>query len=123
RAFAGRGSFILDDVISFARVDANRGQFDLVYSIGLIEHFPDKSDILDAHVTLTSRGGLLLLYAPIDTEVNRKLTGLACEWENFGHRELLTPAELQQICTHPDLEVLAAEPVGFLSGLWARKRQ
>jgi SAM-dependent methyltransferase len=122
QAFAGRGSFILDDVISFARVEANRGQFDLVYSIGLVEHFPDKTDILDAHVRLTSPGGLLLLYAPIDTEINRRLTGLASEWENFGHRELLTPDELRQMCAHPDLDVVSAEAVGFLSVVWARKR-
>jgi 2-polyprenyl-3-methyl-5-hydroxy-6-metoxy-1,4-benzoquinol methylase len=121
RAFGGRGAFVLDDVISFARVAANREQYDLVYSIGLIEHFPDKTDILDAHVQLTSPGGVLLLYAPIDTDTNRRLTGLACEWENFGHRELLTPDELQAICAHPDLEILAAEPVGFLSAVWARK--
>jgi SAM-dependent methyltransferase len=121
RAFGGRGSFILDDVISFARVEANREQYDMVYSIGLIEHFPDKTDILDAHVRLTSRGGVLLIYAPIDTDTNRRLTGLACEWENFGHRELLTPTELQGICAHPDLEILAAEPVGFLAAVWARK--
>lgn len=122
QAFAGRGSFVLDDVISFARVEANREQFDLVYSIGLIEHFPDKTDILDAHVRLTRPGGLLLLYAPIDTAINRQLTGLAFEWENFGHRELLTPDELTAICTRPDLEVLSAEPVGFLSAVWARRR-
>jgi SAM-dependent methyltransferase len=121
RAFGDRGTFVLDDVISFARVESHREQYDLVYSIGLIEHFPVKIDILDAHVQLTSPGGVLLLYAPIDTDTNRRLTGLACEWENFGHRELLTPDELQAICAHPDLEILAAEPVGFLSAVWARK--
>jgi SAM-dependent methyltransferase len=122
QAFAGRGAFILDDVISFARVDANREQFDLVYSIGLVEHFPDKADILDAHVRLTRPGGILLLYAPIDTETNRMLTGLSAEWENFGYRELLTPDELRGICAHPDLDILSSEAVGFLSAVWTRKR-
>lgn len=121
RAFGDRGAFVLDDVIAYASVAAHREQYDLVYSIGLVEHFPDKADILDAHVRLTSQGGLLLMFAPIDTPTNRVLTGLACEWENFGHRELLTPGELQAICAHPDLEVLAAEPVGFLSAVWARR--
>lgn len=121
RAFGGRGSFVLDDVISFARVDANAEQFDLVYSIGLVEHFPDKTDILNAHVRLARPGGLILLYAPIDTETNRALTRLAFEWENFGHRELLTPAELEAICRRPDLDVLAVEAIGFHAAVWARK--
>jgi SAM-dependent methyltransferase len=120
QAFGGRGSFILGDVISYSKVESNQRQFDLVYSIGLIEHFPDKSAILGAHVRLTKPGGLLLLYAPIDTDVNRRLTSLAPEWENFGHRELLTADELRKICDRDDLEIVSAEPVGFLSVVWAR---
>jgi SAM-dependent methyltransferase len=121
-AFGGRGAFILGDVISFARDDAHAAQFDLVYSVGLIEHFPDKADILNAHIRLTKHGGLLLLYAPIHTDTNRTLTTLIPDFENFGHRELLTPEELRQICTHPELHVLSAEAVGFFSAVWARRR-
>jgi len=121
RAFGGRGSFILGDVIGFAKENAGAQQFDLVYSVGLIEHFPDKADIVDAHIQLTKAGGLLLVYVPIHTDANRALTMLVPEWENFGHRELLTPAELQEICTHPSLEILSARAVGFFSAVWARK--
>lgn len=122
QAFGGRGSFILGDVISYARDAAHAEQFDLVYSVGLIEHFPDKSHILNAHIRLTKRGGLLLLYAPIHTDANRALTLLVPDWENFGHRELLTPDELREICTHPELDVLSAQAVGFFAAVWARKR-
>jgi SAM-dependent methyltransferase len=120
-AFGGRGSFMLGDVITFARDDANAERFDLVYSVGLIEHFPDKSDILGAHARLTRRGGLVLVYVPIQTDANCALTTLIPEWENFGHRELLSPDELQQICTRADLEILSAEAVGFFAAVWARK--
>lgn len=122
QAFGGRGVFILDDVISFARDAANAERFDLVYSMGLIEHFPDKADILHAHRRLVRRGGLMLIYVPIDTEANRALTQLAPEWENFGYRELLSPPELRDACAHPDFDILSAEPVGLLSAVWARKR-
>jgi len=121
-AFGERGSFILGDVISFARDDANADQFDLVYSVGLIEHFPDKADILGAHIRLTKPGGLVLIYVPIETEANRALTRLIPDWENFGHRELLAPDELQEICTRPDLDVLSGEAVGFFAAVWARKK-
>jgi SAM-dependent methyltransferase len=122
QAFAGRGSFILGDVISYAREAVDAEGFDLVYSVGLIEHFPDKSDILGAHVRLTKRGGLLLLYVPIHTDANRALTMLVPDWENFGHRELLTPDELRHICEHPELDVLDTRAVGFFAAVWARRR-
>ena len=120
-AFGDRGAFVLDDVISFAHAAANLAQYDLVYSVGLIEHFPDKTDILAAHVALAKPGGLVLIYVPIDTPTNRRLAGVAAEFENFGHRELLTPAELDAACRHPELEVVAAEEVGFFAALWARR--
>jgi len=122
RAFAGRGSFILSDVVSYARDDAHLNQFDLVYSVGLIEHFPDKADILGAHVRLARPGGLVLIYVPIHTDANRALTMLATEWENFGHRELMTPDELQQVCARSDLEIVAAQAVGLFAAVWGRKR-
>jgi SAM-dependent methyltransferase len=121
-AFGGRGSFILGDVITFARDDANAERFDLVYSVGLIEHFPDKSDILGAHARLARRGGMVLVYVPIQTDANCALTTLIPQWENFGHRELLSPDELQQICTRADLEILSAEAVGFFAAVWAMKK-
>jgi 2-polyprenyl-3-methyl-5-hydroxy-6-metoxy-1,4-benzoquinol methylase len=119
--FGGRGSFVLGDVISFAGNDHNAGQYDLVYSIGLIEHFPDKSDIVHAHVRLVRPGGLLLLYVPVDTPTSRLLTGMAAEWEKFGYRELMTPDELAEACTPHPVDVVRVEAVGFLAALWARK--
>ena len=122
RAFGTRASFMHGDIIATAR-DVNQiNCYDLVYSVGLIEHFPDKTDIVDAHVRLTAPGGLVLLYVPIDTAENRAMTVLAAEWENFGHRELMTPDELRGCSVHPALDILRVEPVGFYSALWARKK-
>ncbi len=121
RVFGSRGKFILGDVLSFAGDEHHRETFDLVYSVGLIEHFPDKTDIVEAHVSLAKPGGLVLFHVPIDSEDNRRLTSLAAEWENFGYRELLTPEELKAVCHHPGLSVLSSEAVGFFSSLWARK--
>src|SRR4030095_1660258 len=121
-AFGDRGAFVLGDVISYAAEPANHGTYYLVYSTGLIEHFPDKTDIVGAHVALTKPGGLVLVYVPIDTPVQRNLVGLAAQVENFAHRELMTPEELRQACLHPELEVVAADEVGFFAALWARRR-
>lgn len=121
-AFGDRGTFVLGDIISFAREPDQRGRFDLVYSVGLIEHFPDKTDIVDAHVALSRPGGLVLIYVPLDSPLNRSGVGLAAEWENFGHRELLTPDELRAACAHEELEILQTAEVGFFAALWGRRR-
>ena len=38
--------------------------FDVVYSLGLIEHFVDRLDVVDRHVRLARPGGLLVLGVP-----------------------------------------------------------
>ena len=123
RLFRGSGDFILADVLRYSKEQKNVSKYDLVYSIGLVEHFPDKTDILNAHIGLTEIGGIVLIYVPIDNSLNRDLTGLASEWENFGYRELLTPAELDEICGHSSLETISVESVGFFSALWARRKK
>jgi SAM-dependent methyltransferase len=54
------------------------GQFDAVYSLGLIEHFGDVTDAVRAHVDLVAPGGLLLLGAPnldgINAPILRRLS-------------------------------------------------
>src|SRR5581483_1856087 len=40
------------------------GRFDLVYSLGLIEHFEDVQAVVAAHVRLVRPGGLLVLGVP-----------------------------------------------------------
>jgi SAM-dependent methyltransferase len=122
QAFGGRGSFILGDVVTFSRDPANADRYDLVYSIGLIEHFPDKTEIVGAHVRLVRPGGLALIYVPADTPANRRSTGLAAEWENFGYRELMTPEELRQVVPHANVAVIRVEAVGLFSAVWVRKQ-
>lgn len=122
RVFGNRATFVLGDVISYGAEPANSGRFDLVYSVGLIEHFPDKTDILAAHVALTRPGGVVLLYVPIDSEDNRRLTALAADYENFGYRELLTVGELETICTDAGLEIISASEVGFFAAVWGRRK-
>ena len=113
--------FVIGDVISLAQQAEHAGQYDLVYSIGLVEHFPVKDAIVDAHCQLAAPGGLVLVYAPIDTPLNRRLTSMIPDLENFGYRELLTPAELAQAVLRPGLDIVATEMVGLFSAVWARR--
>jgi SAM-dependent methyltransferase len=47
------------------------GRFDLVYSLGLIEHFTDLTGVVAAHARLVRPGGTLVLGAPNVVGVNR----------------------------------------------------
>jgi SAM-dependent methyltransferase len=44
--------------------DLDIGQFDLVYSLGLIEHFRDLAEVVAAHARLVKPSGVLLLGVP-----------------------------------------------------------
>jgi SAM-dependent methyltransferase len=44
--------------------DLDIGQFDLVYSLGLIEHFSDFADAVAAHARLVKPSGVLVLGVP-----------------------------------------------------------
>ena len=113
--------FVVSDVISLAQQAEHVGHYDLVYSVGLIEHFPHKDAIMAAHCQLAAIGGLVLVYAPIDTPLNRRLTSMIPTLENFGYRELLTPAELAAAVRCPGLEIVATDTVGLFSAVWARR--
>ena len=47
------------------------GLFDVVYSLGLIEHFSDLTDVVAAHARLVRPGGTLIIGAPNIVGVNR----------------------------------------------------
>ncbi len=53
----------------FAGLDI--GRFDVVYSLGLIEHFTDLTGVIEAHARLVAPGGTLIVGAPNIVGVNR----------------------------------------------------
>ncbi len=54
------GSFLREDFLDFKQKES----FDLVYSIGFIEHFIDWPAILEQHANLVRPGGLLIISVP-----------------------------------------------------------
>jgi SAM-dependent methyltransferase len=62
------------------------GRFDVVYSLGLIEHFDDLTAVVAAHTRLVEPGGLLVIGAPNITGINRWFMERVCpgrlSWHN-----------------------------------------
>lgn len=96
-------------------------KYDLVYSVGLIEHFPDTDAIIRHHVRLLNEGGVLLIIIPNLRGVNG-LFQRVFDRHNFEAHYLgcMDPAYLREICAHAGLrDVRGGYHLRF--GLWIQK--
>jgi SAM-dependent methyltransferase len=59
-----------EDILS---TTLKESQFDVVYSLGLIEHYENPRPLIDAHLRLTKPGGLVLIAIPNYTGIHRRL--------------------------------------------------
>lgn len=58
------GHIILGDVLDVSFQLKYEGYFDVVYSLGVIEHFADPLSIINAHLKLLKKGGRLFITMP-----------------------------------------------------------
>lgn len=97
-------SYLISDIFELNQTN----KFDIVCSFGLIEHFEDKTKILDVHRNLISSEGIIIIIIPMDTPLTR------CYYEaypelNLGYRELLRKDELLSILKTNHLSVLQCQ--------------
>ena len=79
--------------------------FDIVCSFGLIEHFENKKEIIDAHKKYLNRDGYLILIVPTDTILSRIYWDYNTELD-LGYRELVTEEEFLNTLENEGLEVI-----------------
>lgn len=94
-------------------------KYDLVYSLGFIEHFLDWDKLLKKQIDLVKPGGFLLVEVPNFRGVFQKLPRWIFDRDDFqGHNlAAMDLTEWAKIAEGQGLEVLAAEPIGGY-GLW-----
>jgi 2-polyprenyl-3-methyl-5-hydroxy-6-metoxy-1,4-benzoquinol methylase len=56
-----RGTILCEDVF---QTSFEEESFDIVYSMGLVEHFENPAEIIDKHIKLLKRGGRLIITIP-----------------------------------------------------------
>lgn len=61
-----QGEFRCEDIFQTTFFE---GSFDLVYSLGVIEHFDDPSPIVEKHLRLAKKGGKVLITVPNYTKI------------------------------------------------------
>jgi SAM-dependent methyltransferase len=98
------------DLFTFAVPDEER--FDLVLSVGLIEHFRDIGPPLARHVALTRPGGRLLIIVPNHWGLNGWILRLL--WPDFYrmHNQMNWNDLQRALARHPELEVQTGGYVG-----------
>lgn len=93
--------------------------FDLVYSDGLIEHFPNKDAVFAAHLRALNSTGYLLLFVPNNSLFFRTLTKFG---PDFGYEERYTLSALITLCGNYGLSVLRQTQYPFAVGVLCQRQ-
>ncbi len=119
-----RQDFDVDFEVADIR-DLNYGrEFDIVLSVGLIEHFPDthKPLVFDFHRRFLKPGGYAVMTTP-RRQFRSKLFYLAMgELMNYGYRELMDVRQLGRYAYENGFEILRAGYIKAHNGVITRAR-
>ena len=74
---------ITDNIISYT----TEKKYDLIISMGFIEHFEDYVAVLNKHVNMLEKGGAILIVIPNKRGL-RKMYGLICDRKNLDAHNL-----------------------------------
>lgn len=119
-----REDFAIDFVVSDIR-DLDFGpEFDIVLSVGLLEHFPDehKSLVLDWHRRFLRPGGYAVLTTPRRQWRSRAFYLAMGEIMNYGYRELMDERQLGLYAWENGFEILRSGFIKAHNGVIARPR-
>jgi SAM-dependent methyltransferase len=105
--------YILGDVLEVKLSST----FDLVYSDGLIEHFPNKKALMAAHLEALKPSGHLVLFVPSNSFAFRTLTRFG---PDMGYEERYTISALIDLCQSFGLEIVRTTSYCFEVGVLCR---
>ncbi|MCU0619885.1 MAG: class I SAM-dependent methyltransferase [Gemmatimonadales bacterium] len=99
-------------------------EFDIVLSVGLLEHFPDahKPLAFEMHRRFLRPGGYALMTTPRDQLRGRLFYDVMADVMNFGYRELMDLRHLGRYAWENGFEILRAGHIKAHNGLVARAR-
>lgn len=99
-------------------------EFDIVLSVGLLEHFPDehKPLALEMHRRFLRPGGYAVMTTPRDQPRGRLFYHVMADVMNYGYRELMDLRQLGRYAWENGFEILRAGHIKAHNGLVARAR-
>lgn len=99
-------------------------EFDIVVSIGLIEHFPDehKGTAFEFHRRFVKPGGYVIMTTPRDQFRSRAWYRIMADELNYGYRELMDVRQMGLYATENGFDVLRAGVIKAHNGLICKVR-
>ncbi|MDQ6611448.1 MAG: class I SAM-dependent methyltransferase [Gemmatimonadota bacterium] len=94
-------------------------EFDVVVSIGLLEHFPDehKAECIEMHRRFLKPGGYVVMTTPRNQFKSRVYYNLLSDFVNHGYRELMDVNQMGLYAHENGLEILRAGVIKAHNGL------
>jgi SAM-dependent methyltransferase len=94
-------------------------EFDVVVSIGLLEHFPDahKAECLEMHRRFLKPGGTVVMTTPRNQFKSRVFYNLMADWMNHGYRELMNVRQMGLYCHENGFDIRRAGVIKAHNGL------
>ncbi len=94
-------------------------EFDIVLSVGLIEHFPDahKHEAFELHRRFLKPGGVAIITTPRDQIRGRAFYTIMADYMNYGYRELMHVEQLGLYAHENGLNVRRAGYIKAHNGL------
>ncbi len=99
-----RIDYVIRDLFEF---ETDR-TYDITCSFGLIEHFVDKTAVIEAHKKYLKKGGYLIILIPMESNLSKAFFTLHPEL-NLGYRELLNRTEFRKVLMDNGLEIVSME--------------
>ena len=114
----------IEFVVSDIRALKYGPEFDLVVSVGLVEHFPDehKGEAFEWHRKFLKPGGTCIITTPRDQWRGRAFYTVMADIMNFGYRELMTVEQLGLYAWENGFDVRRAGVIKAHNGLICRPR-
>ena len=99
-------------------------EFDIVVSIGLIEHFPDeyKHEAFDMHRRFLKLGGYAILTTPRNQLRSKAFYTVMSDYMNYGYRELMDIRQMGLYAWEHGFDILRAGYIKAHNGLICKVR-
>lgn len=112
--------FVVEDIrnLKYGR------EFDIVVSIGLIEHFPDeyKHEAFEMHRRFLKPGGYAILTTPRNQLRSRAFYTIMSDYMNYGYRELMDVYQMGLYAWENGFDILRAGYIKAHNGLICKIR-
>ena len=113
------GNIILADFFDEKFQEKYTGQFDIVMSLGFIEHFTEPKSVVEKHINLLKPGGYLLVAIPNFRGINYLLSSYFCKHTLKAHNlEIMKKRKFRSLFEFANIEVIYSRFYGtFNCGL------